>query len=58
MSAQQKPSEVCIGLSIEGDLLKLATVGRFGQKLNVMSVDTLELPQDEIAYTGGDMDGG
>jgi len=52
MSAQQKPSEVCIGLSVEGDLMRLATVGRVGQKLVILNLGTLNLPHHEMAYAG------
>ncbi|MAT38263.1 MAG: hypothetical protein CL946_01525 [Ectothiorhodospiraceae bacterium] len=51
MASNQKASDVCIGLSLEGDLLRLATVGKVGQKLEVMSVGTLELPHHEVAFT-------
>jgi Tfp pilus assembly protein PilN len=52
MSEKQKPSEVCIGLSVEGDLLRLATVGRVGQKLTVINLGSLNLPHHEMAYAG------
>jgi hypothetical protein len=44
MSKPPRPQQVCIGLSIEGATLRLATVGRNGTKLNVMDLASMPLP--------------
>jgi Tfp pilus assembly protein PilN len=49
MASTPKPSDICIGFTVEGGLLKLATVGRIGQKLNVMDQASLPLPVKQFA---------
>jgi Tfp pilus assembly protein PilN len=49
MTQQQRPQQVCIGLSIEGAVLRLAVVGRFGQKLNIMDLASMPLPVKQFA---------
>jgi hypothetical protein len=44
MTKQPKPDQVCIGLSIEGDLLRLATVGREGRNIRVLDLACMTLP--------------
>ena len=46
---QFKPQEVCIGFSIEGGTLRMAAVGRSGQKLNVMDQASMPLPVKQYA---------
>lgn len=44
MTKPPKPDQVCIGLSIEGDLLRLATVGREGRNIRVLDLACMTLP--------------
>lgn len=44
MNKTPRPQQVCIGVSIEGATLRLATVGRIGAKLNVMDLSSMPLP--------------
>ncbi len=50
MKKAPKPDEVCIGLSIEGDMLRLATVGREGRNLRVMDLATMTLPAMQAVH--------
>ena len=53
---QFKPQEVCIGFSIEGGTLRMAAVGRSGQKLNVMDQASMPLPVKQYAAAAIDDD--
>lgn len=44
MSKAVRPQEICIGISIEGTVLRLATLGRVGTKLNVLDLASMPLP--------------
>lgn len=44
MTKPPKPDQVCIGLSIEGDVLRLATVGREGRNIRVLDLASMTLP--------------
>ncbi|MDT8323805.1 MAG: hypothetical protein RRA94_06830, partial [Bacteroidota bacterium] len=56
MSTPVRPQQICIGLSIEGAMLRLAVVGRTGLKLNVMDLASMPLPVKQ--FTAGLEDGG
>ena len=44
MSATPKLDQVCIGISIEGDLLRLAAVGRQGTTLRILDLASMPIP--------------
>lgn len=44
MSRTPKPDQVCIGISIEGDLLRLAAVGREGKSLRILDLASMPIP--------------
>lgn len=49
MSTKLRPQQICIGISIEGATLRLAVVGRFGLKLNIMDLASMPLPVKQFA---------
>jgi hypothetical protein len=44
MSTTPKLDQVCIGISIEGDLLRLAAVGRAGKSLRILDLASMPIP--------------
>lgn len=54
MDSLWKPSEVCIGISLEGDLLRLAALGRKGKSLRVMDLASLTLPVAQPVHRDAD----
>jgi Tfp pilus assembly protein PilN len=44
MSRTPKPDQVCIGISIEGDILRLAAVGREGKTLRILDLASMPIP--------------
>jgi Tfp pilus assembly protein PilN len=49
MSTTVRPQQICIGLSIEGAMLRLAVLGRTGLKLNVMDLASMPLPVKQFS---------
>jgi hypothetical protein len=49
MSTPVRPQQICIGLSIEGAMLRLAVLGRTGLKLNVMDLASMPLPVKQFS---------
>ncbi len=55
MKPSHKSDDVCIGLSIEGDLLRLAAVGREGKNLHVLDVASMPIPvQQHVTHEKDD----
>lgn len=54
MSTSVRPQQICIGLSIEGAMLRLAVLGRTGNRLNVLDLASMPLPVKQFA--GGSLD--
>jgi Tfp pilus assembly protein PilN len=44
MTTAPKPGAICIGLTIEGDQLRLAAVGREGKSLRILSLASMHIP--------------
>ncbi|MFZ1731945.1 MAG: hypothetical protein WBQ23_06795 [Bacteroidota bacterium] len=51
MSQAVRPQEICIGISIEGAMLRLAALARTGTKLNVLDLASMPLPVKQ--FTAG-----
>ena len=49
MSKAVRPQEICIGISIEGAMLRLASVGRTGTKLNVIDLASMPMPVKQFS---------
>lgn len=49
MSQAVRPQEICIGISVEGAMLRLASVGRTGTKLNVLDLASMPLPVKQFS---------
>ncbi len=54
MSTTVRPQQICIGLSIEGMMLRLAVLGRIGTKLNIMDLASMPLPIKQFASSVDD----
>lgn len=57
MSKAVRPQEICIGISIEGAMLRLAAIGRLGLKLNVMDLSSMPLPVKQFTASLDDEGG-
>lgn len=44
MKTEPKPDEICIGLSLEGDVLRLAALGRRGRNIHVLDLASMTIP--------------
>ncbi len=59
MNTGPTPSQVCIGLSIEGDTLRLASVGRDGKNLRILDLASMTVPvMQHVTHDGDDTGGG
>ena len=54
MNKQLRPQQICIGISIEGAMLRLAVVGRTGLKLNLMDLASMPLPVKQFTSSVDD----
>lgn len=54
MSTTVRPQQICIGISIEGVMMRLAVLGRIGNKLNIMDLASMPLPVKQFTASVDD----
>jgi Tfp pilus assembly protein PilN len=56
MTTASKPDAICIGLTVEGDTLRLAALGREGKSLRILSLASMNVPVAQHVHVAADDD--